>query len=288
MKTLLSIMLLAILSLVPKNSFNNSSTLKSRTNRLQSRSSSSQFQFLYAQRDEQCISENKKSYFTYSTAVYYLPYTDSSNLMLIKTETTFTPGYVAYGNDHKDFDPNSYLKRGYVHITPHILMDTSNGRFSPSFSIQAAWPKSSKSTISFSSSFSQSTTISSQLTAGVSTSDGAYLEANIGTNVTLTLGESTTVTTDEPSFSQQKSPTNIRTEEFSFIYNTKGMVSYYMTSYVLVETATNATGFNDLSIVYTIDTSLTTISSSKEETIRESLDVYANLGYKVINPSIVL
>lgn len=264
-----------------------SSTIKQELKK--SYSNSSDFK-LIASFSEPHINNSKKTcYYYYNADVYSCPFTSVSNLILINVNSTFVPGNVPVENGDSSYNKDHHLKDGYIHILPHRISEGSNT--SPSFVIKDAWPKSSTSKVSITTSFGGTYNFSSTLSAGISMDSGAYIEGDLTHGLSLSYSKSTSETTDDPKLSQQLN-SNGTEEQFRFEYHIEGTNSYNLNTYTLLEVKKDAIGFNKESIVFEVDAYLRTVSWHNtwwegHYEISDSLIFYANLGHYPSNPKFI-
>lgn len=289
MKKLVFLLILPIISLT--NTFNIYAIKNIELNKKEANSSLNSSEFkLFSDFDTHYNNSAKTCYYYYDTKVYYADFTSNSDLMLIETHTVFVPGNVAYDNGDKTYDSVHHLKDGYVHITPKKIQQGNDT--SSSFIVKAAWPQSSTSEISVTTSFGGQYNFGSGFSGGFNMGEGAYIEGNRSYGLSLSFQKSTTITTSDPQFSQQKSPSNRNEEQFRFEYYVEGTVSYHLTSYVLLEMKKDGVGFNKESLAYDVSVHLRTVSWHNtwwegHDEIQDTLTHYCNLGYYPQNPEVI-
>lgn len=230
---------------------------------------------------------NKSSgymYFDYHS--YYSNFTEKSRLYLINVKAYFTSGYIAKQNNENDYDSMYDLDRGYIHVAA-VNKFKDKGDTSSSVKVIAAWPESSKTDLTISSSFGVSLTPNWSKGMELSWPEGAKISVNSGLNATLNFSYTATSTTEEPRLSAQPSGSNSLEQQWNYQYKQLGKVTYTLDTYYLLEVADDAIGFDKYGFVVDLYLNMSNVKWKgywweSHDSIDYSLRTYMGLGR---NPS---
>lgn len=187
--------------------------------------------------------------------IYKHPYTESSDLYLLKVVSQFTPGIVAFQNNTKMSDgkpfKQDYLAKGFVHISAYQYQRTEYGG---DIAYKAVAPLSSLTTTTFSSSYGTTSTNSFSTNVGVSMDEMGNLKvsssASSSTSLSLSYSSSVSSVSADPILSTQyayNSNTKKREAQWSFMVGNPdiaGAKTYWLTSYLLFEMSNTVSYWN--------------------------------------------
>lgn len=168
-------------------------------------------------------------YFIYDMSVYRADFTDVSYLYLCELDVDFTPGSVATKNES-----------GYDWHYDFWAADVGLG-LSKSLSqakVKDFWPKSSKVTVTITSSYSTSYTLG----AGLEFSLLGGVKIVVSANGSYTATHSVTTTTEDPSISAQLLSDNPNMAKWNLQSTVQRGLTYNLRCYLLVEMPKNVTG----------------------------------------------
>lgn len=178
--------------------------------------------------------------YLYSQFFYYMtPYTTKSNLVLVKTVNSFTPGYIAYRNGNTNYHEANRLYCGYVHLTYNQLYVEPNIIGGP-INLVASWPMSSSFQTTISSAYGSSLSNKNSLTEGISIGNCVIstIEKNNEVSMSLSYQKTVSTTSEDPILSYQHSPSKTTSSQWYFEisnYDVAGKVTYNLITYDLLE-----------------------------------------------------
>lgn len=181
-------------------------------------------------------------YFLYDLVIYKSNFTKSSNLYLVECQIAVTPGYVAHKNGSKQPNGHDYkeysLKRGYFHISAEQY--TTDGASGGIVMQKGAWPLSTTSqttvTSSFSTNYSFSTAYEEGINIGVDSSITAKKKSSVG--IVFSSNKTISSISSDPVVSAQYNPNNKKEMQWSFEVSNPdvaGKTTFWMTCYYLFE-----------------------------------------------------
>ncbi len=209
------------------------------------------------------VSGGSSGYRNYDSDYYYSQVTDVSRLYIIHVQVNFIPGCIPHYSGHSEYDINSKLVHGYIHILPYQKKENYFKK-SSSFTYIRSWPcENTKSlTSQTSSSYSTSYNYSSSLGAGVDLTDGVKLTVSASAGITTTFSTQTIITGSEPRVSHVDSPGESTQQEWIFNFNSYYGGNYRMDCYYRMEVKNDGIVYSSYSFDYQIDYSRTTYSST--------------------------
>lgn len=127
-------------------------------------------------KEKTCVSQNTSGYYYYDSDVYYSQLTDVSRLYIIRVRVNFTSGFIAYRNQHIQYEECSYLSSCLIHIKPYQKKENSFKR-SSTFKSAKNWPTATSDslTYSISNSYGSAFCFSDGMEAGVKYPSGANI-----------------------------------------------------------------------------------------------------------------
>ena len=200
--------------------------------------------------------DNTDCYVYYYNSIYRTPFTESSNLYLIREQVCFVPGYIANKADSY-YHADCALLSGAVGITMKQYEDNEKGAKGPDFVVKDYWPKTAAFTTTVTSSYGSTVdySLEAKLEGGaeISSGDGAGIKkggsVSGGASVTFTASKSATTSAADPTISVQRNPNDLSNGIY-WVYTVQnadvvGKTSYTMDCYLLVEMAENAINCSD-------------------------------------------
>lgn len=207
---------------------------------------SSAFSYLGGSPSAQKCLDNPDGYAYYLNSVYKSPYTNASDLYLLREQIWFTPGYAARNdgtNPNRDYyNSGAMLGKGTVGVT--LKKYESGDAHGGDVAIKSFWPQSSNVSTTVTSSFG--TTLSGSLgfsqSAGAEIGDGAKITVSkgqsSGVGLSFTWSKSTSSLVEDPMVSSQYSPSTNLGVTWNYEVNgkdTAGKLTYAFDCFVLFE-----------------------------------------------------
>lgn len=214
--------------------------------------------------------ESSDGYLYLDVSLYKSPYTEKSNLYILNTEATFTPGVVALANGSKQSNGESfvqaYLSSGFLHV--EIKQAYNEGwRKSGAIAIKECWPQSSNVSTTISSSFGSTLSEEFSIDGGVEIGNGGFVgKGGVGysTSLSFSFQKNLSSLTSDPVLSHQRDPQNANNLQWSYrvLKNAvAGSISYVIDSYVIFEMDTSASSCHPDSCIAYFDTMYTNVDS---------------------------
>ena len=207
------------------------------------------------------VGVNSTGYFYSDVDVYTTTFTNCSKLMLLKVSTHYFSGsylqstlngqykYINEKGNAESFDQHFDLNKGKIEIVAgqyvDPMVDASRiHRHSSSIVQKQHWPLSSPSTSSVTTTFGTSLELKSEISGGVSLTDGVFVSATKGGSLTFSYSKSATITNDEPKITSSQPEPNAGIAVYDYSYEGYGKTLDFV-NYVLYEVKNDSNIISD-------------------------------------------
>lgn len=149
------------------------------------------------------VFDEKDGYCYMEAYIYSTKATSHSSFVLVETLTSFTPGYVAYQNDHFEYNNDSYLKGGYLHIDfARFYCNDAHGDL---VTLKRSFPMTEAVSSTIETSYGASISLGSSIDNQISLSDNSSvsLKRGLSGGLSFSYTKTTSTTSSDPHISYQ-------------------------------------------------------------------------------------